>query len=234
MTDHRRFVLQAIDRSTECIARDLAFEVGELKELCEQICIDLSEFDPRLEYDLDPSDVDRITKCFELQFEVQDCRVSIRSWRPIDALPYKVHTNRELALMLAGTKPLAVFVGDSPPNPKYEEIPERLFEPYVRSGRFVKRDHSGLDVSGAGSASQRSCRTVLYAQPHEQWRIDAYLLMQETAKKSGWNEGFERMEGTLLGYTDWQNDAYLEMTRQIRSPSGVNCAVEQGSHGPKS
>jgi hypothetical protein len=36
-------------------------------------------------------------------------------------------------------------------------------------------------------------------------------LLKKTAQMCGWNEGFERMEGTLLGYTDEQNDIYIEM-----------------------
>jgi hypothetical protein len=53
-------------------------------------------------------------------------------------------------------------------------------------------------------------RRVLYALPGEQWRIDAYLLLWKTAKEAGWNEGFERMEGSLLGYEDWENDFHIE------------------------
>jgi hypothetical protein len=35
-------------------------------------------------------------------------------------------------------------------------------------------------------------------------------MLQDTAAKSGWNEGFERMQGSLLGYEDWQNDIFIE------------------------
>jgi hypothetical protein len=28
--------------------------------------------------------------------------------------------------------------------------------------------------------------------------------------KSGWNEGFERLEGALLGYENWENDYHIE------------------------
>jgi hypothetical protein len=44
--------------------------------------------------------------------------------------------------------------------------------------------------------------------------MDAYLLLWKTAEKSGWNAGFERMEGSLLGYEDWQNDAHMELIRR--------------------
>lgn len=40
--------------------------------------------------------------------------------------------------------------------------------------------------------------------------MDAYVLLWRTAEKSGWNEGFERMQGSLLGYDDEQNDIFIE------------------------
>ena len=52
-------------------------------------------------------------------------------------------------------------------------------------------------------------RTVLFALPEQQWRIDAYLLLKKTSHRSGWSEGFERMEGSLLGYEDWRNDVFV-------------------------
>ena len=56
-------------------------------------------------------------------------------------------------------------------------------------------------------------RRVLYALSHEAWRIEAYLLLWATAEKSGWNAGFERMEGSLLGYEDWQDDIHIARWR---------------------
>lgn len=56
------------------------------------------------------------------------------------------------------------------------------------------------------------------ALPQEAWRIDAYLLLGATAEKSGWNAGFERMEGSLLGYEGWHND--IHMARWLRPGSG--------------
>jgi hypothetical protein len=40
----------------------------------------------------------------------------------------------------------------------------------------------------------------LYALPDQEWRIEAFLLLLKTAEVTGWNEGFERMEGSLLGW----------------------------------
>ena len=35
-------------------------------------------------------------------------------------------------------------------------------------------------------------------------------LLVENAAKCGWSEGFERVQGSLLGYEEWQNDIFIE------------------------
>jgi hypothetical protein len=213
MTNPQRFVLEAIDPVTECVAFDAVFEVKKPQELCTHLQIAAGDFDPHADYELDESDVGHITGFFKVEFDPGAFRVNMRSWRPSDELPYKIHTNRELYLMLKGTKPLAAFVDEYPPNPECEVIPERCFEPYVRSGRFLKHEHIYSEFDATGK--ELKFRRVLYALPEEKWRIPAYILLWKTAEKSGWNEGFERMEGSLLGYEDWQNDAHMEMRRRV-------------------
>jgi len=211
-----RFVLQAINPMTGCVTVDAVFAVEELRELCAQLEIEPEEFLPDADYELDESDVRRITEYFKVAFDPGSFGARIRSWAPIDGLPYKIHTDRELDLMLTGAKPLAAFVDEYPSNPEYEVIPENQFEPYVTSGRFLKHEHIYSDIDATGQ--EREFRRVLYAQPDQEWRIHAYLLLWKTAAKSGWNDGFERMEGSLLGYEDWQNDAYMQMRQR---PEGV-------------
>lgn len=53
-------------------------------------------------------------------------------------------------------------------------------------------------------------RIVMYALPHQEWRINAMILLMDTVAKAGWSEGFERMQGSLLGYEDWENDIFIE------------------------
>jgi hypothetical protein len=57
-------------------------------------------------------------------------------------------------------------------------------------------------------------RTVYYTRLGEEWRISAWKLIKKAAAKSGWNEHFERMEGMLYGYEDWQNDWWIEHLRR--------------------
>ncbi len=114
--------------------------------------------------------------------------------------------------MLKGTKPLAYFYGEYPPRSDFEEIPEGLFDRYVASGTFVKREYVLLagKPGQADRAAERRIRIILYALADQEWRINAFILLLETAAKSGWSEGFERMQGSLLGYEEWQNDIFIE------------------------
>jgi len=45
----------------------------------------------------------------------------------------------------------------------------------------------------------RGVRHLFYARTGEGWRIDAYIMMMAAAAKAGWSEGFERLQGSLLG-----------------------------------
>src|SRR3546814_14764503 len=73
------------------------------------------------------------------------------------------HEGRELELMLAGEKPLAMF-GDAVGSAY--EIPEIDFAPFVADGTFVRREEvyrpGGTGVPG---------RSVYFARAGEEWRI---------------------------------------------------------------
>jgi hypothetical protein len=128
----------------------------------------------------------------------------LRNAMAFDNYPYEIHTNRELELMLQGTKPFAAF--SEILELSYDEwiIPEKAFAPYIAQETIIKREHIFI------APHNMKLRRVLYALPNEEWRIDAYLLMWEVAQKSGWNESMERMEGRLLGYEEWQCDFHIQ------------------------
>ena len=117
------------------------------------------------------------------------------------SLPYLVHTNRELGLMLAGSKPLALM--------GYLEGDEldviirylRMFDRHAVAGRFVRHEQvRATQIPG------RSQHRILYALPGEEWRINAMLELLD--RPGCWSPGKEREFGTLLGYEDWQNDVW--------------------------
>jgi hypothetical protein len=135
-----------------------------------------------------------------------------------DDLTYEIHTGRELEFRLTRGKPLAHFSEAYPREPSEGIIPRRAFAPYVADGTFEMRAFVEL-LSGPPPPRARRVRGTLhvfYARPREVWRIDAFIAMMAAAARAGWSEGFERLEGSLLGYSDWQNDAHLG--RMKRSP----------------
>lgn len=200
----RKFIIEFIDPSTACISSESIIETDDIAGLCEIVDPEASDIHLAAGYDLELCDIEKIVARFGIVCEGAGFAARLRSWRDVDELPYKIHTNRELALMLAGNKPFAAFSEQYPSNPEHEFIPERFFDPYVKTALFVKREYV--------LSEENNCkiRMVLYAQKTQEWRIDAYILLKKTAEKTGWGEGFERMEGSLLGYEEWQNDIYIE------------------------
>jgi hypothetical protein len=194
-TPRQRFVLEAIDPETNCIAIELTFAIDDLSKLTKLLDIEPRSFEPHTSYPIEPDDLDALIREFDLNFAAGSMEVRLRSWFHLDGLPYKIHTDRELLLMLSGTKPLAVFSDDTAAE---------FFAPHVASGKFVKREHT------CAFRAEGPLRHVFYALPEEAWRINAYILIWETAKKAGFGEWFERMEGALLGYEPWQIDASIE------------------------
>ena len=126
------------------------------------------------------------------------------------------HTGRELELMLTRGKPLAHFSDYYPPEPSEEIVPCDAFAPYVRSGQFEERLFVELQEPDTTASHVRGVYHALYAVAGEVWRIDAYIAMLREANDVGWNERFERLQGSLLGYTDREND--LHIAQLLTSP----------------
>lgn len=123
------------------------------------------------------------------------------------SLPYLVHTNRELGLMLRGIKPLAYFADVVGHEPEVCLRYWRMFDRHVAAGSLIKRDV----FSALGERSKLILRRRFYTLPGHEWRIDAMLRLLDAA--SPWCDDHERRFGELLGYQDWQNDFWLEHRR---------------------
>jgi hypothetical protein len=193
-------ILEIIDPTTDCITNVCHFDAADTSDLCR--LLNLSSFDVNASYNLDKTDLEQLKRQFALTVVSDTAQGILRQRMWLDNLPYQIHTNRELSMMLEGIKPLAAFCEEHPNQSDYEMIPEALFAPHVVIGRFIKRDYIEL-------SPQRAIRRVLYSLPSEAWRIDAYILMRQTASITGWNDTLERMEGYLLGYEKWECDAYF-------------------------
>ena len=208
-------VLELWDDSLSAIVETVLLEVTDAPAFEQALGIDLVAM--RTDRAVVPLDADEAALLSRLcggGLDMSRGQASLLAWSPLDALPYLTHTNRELAMMLAGTKPLAMFY-DSEPSDNAWTIPEAVFAPHVASGRFVQRELVWLDADA--SAGARGTRYVFYAVAIEAWRIDAFIAMKTAATLSGYgSEALERLEGALLGYAEWQNEAHLERWREQR------------------
>jgi hypothetical protein len=127
------------------------------------------------------------------------------------SLPYQVHTNHELRLMLAGKKPLAVFADGQDQFPEIVLLYLRHFDRHVQSRRLVRRDH----VTPPSKHRPYAVHAIFFALPGEEWRIDEMIeLRSNLHSDSGWSAAHERRQGELLGYEDWMNDYWAS----VRNP----------------
>jgi hypothetical protein len=205
-----RFILQALDPDygnpileTQFVSSDLA----ELRHLLGSIVDD----DPELarSYRLEPHDLAKITERFGVVFGSERGDVWLCPWTNARDFPYLVYTGYELALMLDGRKPFAFFVEEYPPE---RHSSEDYFDPHVANGllyKHVEVQAFGKPIRGVDGQIFEGVRSVCYALRGEEWRVSAWRLIRAAAQKSGWNENFERPEGMLLGYDDWQNDWWI-------------------------
>jgi hypothetical protein len=218
-----RFILQAIDPVLRCPVLATMLRVSDLEPLRPLLGPDASEdAELRGHYILEPDELRAIMERFGLAFDPEGRECWLSRAHSFDDAPYLIHTGYELALMLDGVKPFAVFATEYPAEPG--EFPEEaLFEPYVQSGRLVKRViadepferpirmHNGRVVEGIGR--------VFFARRGEEWRIDAHLLLWRQLEHGSWNETLERLDGILLGYTDAQNDWWIAHWRHNHASS---------------
>jgi hypothetical protein len=96
---------------------------------------------------------------------------------------------------------------------------EHRFDHWVADGLLHKEE--SVEPFDAPIRDYLGVRTVYYTQKGEEWRIPASKLIWEAASKAGgWNEYFERLEGMLFGYEDWQNDWWIDHLLSQRGAVG--------------
>lgn len=127
--------------------------------------------------------------------------------------PYANHTNNELQLMLDGTKPLAVFAVDNVKNKMTFTLSmaqsDQDFETHVASG-FLHLDTMQLSEVREHDGVELVFDYYAYTLQGEEWRAKAYFELIRMMKHVHWCANLERLEGTLLGYTDEQNDYHIK------------------------
>jgi hypothetical protein len=98
------FLLRARDPATHCFAHEARFEIRDLAELCSLLELPVQDWETGAVYNLDSEGVATLVRHYGLAFDPGSMLSELHPWHPADDLPYTVHTGRELAMMLAGTK----------------------------------------------------------------------------------------------------------------------------------
>jgi hypothetical protein len=221
LTERHRIILQAYHPEYACPAFETMFTVDRLDDLQALLGPD-AESDPDIQmlYWLEPADLAAISQRFGVLFETNGKDVALRRLTALnEETPYLVHTGYELPLMLDGRKKLARFHHEYPPH---QHGGEDEFDRFVAQGLL----HKEVDIEPFKEPHRRSnghvwegLRTAWYTPKGEEWRINAFRLIQKT--KGGWNDTLERLEGMLYGYEDWQNDWWEEYRRRRLSQFGT-------------
>jgi hypothetical protein len=205
-----RFIVQALDPHHGCPVIEALFEVTNLDEL-RGLLGACAHDDPELigAYSLDEPDLIKLNERYGLAFDPGGREIQLCPWHSLRVVPYLVHTGYELPLMLEGRKPFSYFAQEYPPH---HHFGEEYFEVYVSKGVIQKRvelQPFPAPLRGKDSRAFEGIRSVFYTLNGEEWRIPAWKLIRSAAQKSRWNADFERLEGMLLGYEEWQNDWWI-------------------------
>jgi hypothetical protein len=120
------------------------------------------------------------------------------------------HEGRELELMLAGVKPMAMFSG-GPGECIADFYREDEFMVHVRKGAISRRDETYFIKSLSASS-----RYIYYALANETWRVDKmHELQREFAATEIWTEDRDREVGRLLGYTESEITTFLSWKKTL-------------------
>src|SRR5690349_10425375 len=138
-----------------------------------------------------------------------------------------IHTG-QIELMLENNKPLAMFYAFAEELPDEALIPETAFSQHVKEGRFVREE---ITVTDSHPQTGLPCyiKYVFFAKAGEQWRIPAMTLVVRTHHgMARTEEGVERIQHALLGYTEDETDAYRKRHfSHRRRPAPFRAAANQ-------
>ena len=178
----RGLFIQNIDPATNCPDEECEFWLPDLVEFCGLLERSPSE-ESEIEFPLTitESQAVKITLKYGLDFRPRGSLIRLKKRCGDDDLPYKIHTGRELKLMLERKKPLSVFSCSH----SFELSQEKLFDTFLDSGLFVKRTF--VQIFFPENTIKDAYKHIMYAHKSEEWRIDAYILLLQTAEEMGWN-----------------------------------------------
>lgn len=126
------------------------------------------------------------------------------------------HEGRELILMLAGKKPMAMFSDVVPDSMK---LPIDDFLQYVKSGQIVQFE----EIYHPDSNKHSAFRFVYFALETEAWRIDEMRMINYNMIKLGHpsSDETEQKIGYLLGYTAEQVAEFILWQRNLKTQDNL-------------
>jgi hypothetical protein len=227
------FILSAFDRDQWCPVLQARFRVDDLEAL-RSILGEQANDDPELrhEYLLDDDELSAVVRRFAVLFDptklpFERPEISLFRKHSISDAPYLIHTWYELPLLLDGRKKLARMSHEYPPE-TFEG--EDRFDHWVSGGVLSKAEVS--EPFRKQIKGYLGIRTVYYTPVGEEWRIPAMqMIMKASGKSGGWNEHFERLEGMLFGYSDAENDWWINVGLKGGGFGGVAICCAVGSEG---
>lgn len=209
MIDHsqkRQFYVQLIDNDSFIATDEFCLGSFSIEEIANTLECDSAFLEPGNFFCLEGRSKHKAEEILGVNLSQDGREANLVSWSESDGLPYRMHAGREFILMKDRLKPLSVFTSMVPSSPESLKLPTQLFAPLVNDEKVVMRSYCEVIDK---NPIFKGLEVVLYADIAEEWRIEAYILLRSIAKKIGWSEPLTRMEGALLGYSEWQNDAFI-------------------------
>jgi hypothetical protein len=180
--------------ATGCSIQEVMLDLDDDKTL--QQLLGNEELHPGESYELDADELKSVVELYSIDLkEVPQSAELLRVGSDFRFDPNS-HTGRELLLMLEGKKPFAAFVDVEPSVNDDDIIPEVFFAKHVASKRLEKRVHIQKSII----EGRPDLKYVMFSIPEETWRFKSYIALKDLGQRYGWNAGFEKIEGYLLGY----------------------------------
>lgn len=125
------------------------------------------------------------------------------------------HEGKELELMLAGEKHLAIFHDaiEEGYTPSEAVIPERAFSEYVQQGLIIR--HAKI----VDTPKEMKIQYVCFTPPSESWRAHAFFWLHSQCLSGHYkfDEFYEYFVGRLLGYTDEDIAHFIQHQKKFKN-----------------
>lgn len=203
---------ETLDPELRCVMTTTRVEAQSIEAVAKALDVDLAGYERSFALDLEAEDVAALRGVSTLGGVDQQAPARLRTPHRMDCLPYEIHTDRELRLMLNGAKPMAMF--SRGPGERFADICGQPFHQFVAVGALL---HGRFHLL-ARQLNNTFATYDIFSLPGEQWRSEAMRMLVEDMHAGAWTLGHELLEGALLGYSAEQNRIYRDALLDPTSP----------------